>query len=150
MMEGRGMDQSGSRFCKVVGSCGHSNEPLGCIKCRKFFKQNGGERCEGKPLAQQAEQRERKIRADLSRVQTAFSILCSPSERNTHEEGVTSFGCTAPNHAALAGHTQHSHGICRQPQPYQHRAVSCHSCTLQFSAAHLRPAFLRLPSTGLN
>jgi hypothetical protein len=37
MMEGRGTDPSGSRFGKVVGSGGHSNELLGCIKCRKFL-----------------------------------------------------------------------------------------------------------------
>jgi len=37
MMEGRGTPPSGSRFGKVVGSGGHSNEPLGCIKYRKFL-----------------------------------------------------------------------------------------------------------------
>lgn len=60
MMEGRGIDPSGSRFGKVLGSGGHSNEPLGCKKCRKFLKQlgayqfqegyaawNDGEGCEG-------------------------------------------------------------------------------------------------------
>lgn len=61
MMEGREIDPSGSRFGKVMDSGGHSNEPLGCIKCRKFLKQLGayqfqkegnaawsdGEGCEG-------------------------------------------------------------------------------------------------------
>jgi len=38
MTRGRGTDPSGSRFGKVVDSGGQSNEPLGCIKCRKFLK----------------------------------------------------------------------------------------------------------------
>jgi hypothetical protein len=41
MMERRGMDSSGSRFGKVVGFGGDSNELLGCIEYRKFLKQLG-------------------------------------------------------------------------------------------------------------
>lgn len=61
MMERLGIDPSGSRFGKVVGSGGQSNERLGCTKCRKFLNQLGayqfqkegyaawsdGEGCEG-------------------------------------------------------------------------------------------------------
>jgi hypothetical protein len=34
-MEGCAQDSSGSGYGPVEGSCGHGNEPWGCIKCWK-------------------------------------------------------------------------------------------------------------------
>jgi hypothetical protein len=39
MLEGRGMDSSGSGKRHMVGCCEHGNEPLRSVKFRVFFGQ---------------------------------------------------------------------------------------------------------------